>query len=219
MSFCRSLGVLCVLSGLATGASAQDIDVSVIRAAGAICAAGFNLETQSRFDTRLTSAFTALRGGRSSAVNPDQAGMVLETLTYDPADDAEEIYMKCVSETLRSVLAVSTAAVAADSGREVIDSTLVADPLDVMQSGDRFQMGIGDSRAVGTQSLLFALHDVANFNGRNYVRITKSDVFEATSETVEVYQATTVKLNESCALNPYSVDVEQELASFLVICR
>ncbi|SNS34015.1 hypothetical protein [Antarctobacter heliothermus] len=219
MSPRRTLGLMCVLSGLASGASAQDIDVSVIRAAGAICAAGFNLETQNRFDTRLTTAFTVLRGGRSSAVNPDQAGMVLETLTYDPADDAEESYMKCVSETIRSVLAVSDAAVAADSGREVIDSTLVADPLDVMQSGDRFQMGIGDSRAVGSQTLLFALHKVALFNGRNYVTITKSDVFEATSETVEVYQATTLKLNESCALNPYSIDLQAELASFLVICR
>ncbi|MGP6086906.1 hypothetical protein [Antarctobacter jejuensis] len=212
-------GAICALVGLTSPASAQDIDVSVIRAAGAICAAGFNLETQTRFDTRLSSAFSVLRGGRGSALNADQAGMVLETLTYDPVDDAEEIYMKCVSETLRSILAVSDAATAADSGRAVIDSTLVADPLEVMQSGDRFQMGIGDSRAVGTQTLLFAMHKVATYSGQNYVSLTMSDVFEATTQTIDVYQAQTAKLNDSCVLNPYAIDPEQELASFLVICK
>ncbi len=219
MTYRQLPGAICTLATLGSGAVAQDIDVSIIRAAGAVCAAGFNLETQNRFDTRLTTAFSVLRGGRGSSVNPDQAGKVLETLTYNPVDDAEETYMKCVSETLRSVLAVSDAATAADSGRAVIDSTLVADPLEVMQSGDRFQMGIGDSRAVGEQTLLFALHKVDIYRGRNYVGLTKSDVLAATSETVEVYQATTLKLNETCVLNPYSIDVEQKLASFLVICQ
>lgn len=76
-----------------------------------------------------------------------------------------------------------------------------------------------ERRLGNTQSLLFVLHKAAHFHGQNDVAITMSDVFEATSETVEVYQATTVKLNDSCALNPYAVDVTEQVASFLVICH
>ncbi|SMX38277.1 hypothetical protein [Maliponia aquimaris] len=199
-------------------AQSQTLDISVIRAVGAVCAAGFSPEIQGNLDSKLTTTFAALAGGGGSSMNAGQVGMVLETLSYNPGTDADQSYSKCIADTMQAVLAVSEAANSAASGRDIIDSSLLADPLQVMRSGDRFTMAIGESRAVSTETLLFALHTVDIYNGRNYVGLNIADLAAGRSDSVETYQSQVLKLNDRCSVSPYAFNLEKKTASFLVYC-
>lgn len=200
--------------------SAQQIDISVVRAAGAICGAGFSVEVQGELDARINRLFGGVGASGDTVLDVGQASQLLEVFAEDERSEAFKTYVDCVVQTVNAVTGVSESAQSIDQGREVIDSSLVPDPLAIIKSGDRFQMALGDSRAIERQTLLVSAYRTGTLgNGQKFVEITISDVVIATSESIRVTQAQTVKVGSDCTLNPYAIDVDAELVSFVAVCQ
>ena len=102
---------LCVaLLGLPSLATAQNIELSTVRAAGSICGAGLSTDVQGDLDARIAKILGGVSAEGNTSVDIGRASDLLSSFEAGDRGEAFKTYASCVIQTVSAMTGVALAA-------------------------------------------------------------------------------------------------------------
>ncbi len=195
----------------------QQIDLSIIRVAGAICGSGLSAEVQGDLNARIARLFGGVEASGDTSVDLGQAADLLDSFKEGDRTAAYQTYVSCVIQTVNAVTGVSGGG---DQPNVVFDSIVVPDALAKMDSGDIFAMKLNETRAIGDMQTVFSLLQAKTGNTGPHIYFSWSDAGSGKSQfNTYAYQAQSVTFPNGCTITPFKIDFENETASFSTFCK
>ncbi|MFS4439201.1 hypothetical protein ACMA5I_13390 [Paracoccaceae bacterium GXU_MW_L88] len=199
---------------LPSNVHSQDVQLDWLRTAGVACGGGLEIQAQGEIEAFLLKGLRAANVSGEGRYRQADVEALLKQFEDEERQPIYGQYVNCLLTLMQTANDVTGL-----PPREItLSSPIAVAELEIVSRGDRFVMGVGNTIALKDYSLIMSLDEVRNWNDKRRIDGVISDSQSGKNSHFSVNQGETIKLSDTCVLVPFSVDIEEQNASFISNC-